>query len=380
MTVSRQVPRLSLHPALPRLLHPAAWWLWGAGMAVAASRTTNPFLLVLIALVVVWVVLERREPGMANPLLPFVVVGLVAIVLRVVMVSLLGDGVPGRVVLFTLPQLPLPDWATGIRLGGPVTWEAVLSAVYAGGRLAAVLVCFGAANALASPRRLLRYCPPRSTRSAPGGRGAHLRPAAGRRRRAGSTTARRLRGHAGHRAAEPVPATPCRCWRRRWTARWTLAASMDVPWLRPRRAPYSGARRRLTSASQLAGLGGRAGRPLRPARPPRPARRVLGAAAARGWALATTALVVGRVRATAHAATGPTRGRCPSGWSPSRASWPPRCWSGPRFARPAGDGAECDGRPATGRRCRCWRSWSACCRLGRPASAAACVAPALPQP
>ena len=49
-------------------------------MAVAASRTTNPFLLVLIMLVVALVVVERREPGLTNPLLPFVLVGLVAIV------------------------------------------------------------------------------------------------------------------------------------------------------------------------------------------------------------------------------------------------------------------------------------------------------------
>ena len=41
-----------MRSALPRLLHPAAWWLWGMGMAVAASRTTNPFLLILLVAVV----------------------------------------------------------------------------------------------------------------------------------------------------------------------------------------------------------------------------------------------------------------------------------------------------------------------------------------
>jgi formate hydrogenlyase subunit 4 len=39
-------------PRSPRLLHPAAWWLWGLAMAVAASRTTNPFLLALTIAVV----------------------------------------------------------------------------------------------------------------------------------------------------------------------------------------------------------------------------------------------------------------------------------------------------------------------------------------
>ena len=158
-TVQRPAPRRSLHPVLPRLLHPAAWWLWGGGMAVAASRTTNPFLLILIVLVVVLVVIERREPGLTNPLLPFVMIGLFAIVLRVVMVALLGDGVQGRVVLFTLPEIPLPEWTRGVRIGGPVTLEGLLMAIYEGLRLAAMLACLGACNALASPRRLLRYVP-----------------------------------------------------------------------------------------------------------------------------------------------------------------------------------------------------------------------------
>lgn len=148
----------TLHP-LPRLLHPAAWWVWGVGMAVAASRTLNPFLLLLIVAVVAWVVLERREVGTSNALAAFLVIGLVAIGLRIVMVTLLGGGVTGRVVLFRLPQVPLPDWTSGVRIGGAVTLEGTLFAVYQGLQLAAILACLGAVNALASPRRLLRYVP-----------------------------------------------------------------------------------------------------------------------------------------------------------------------------------------------------------------------------
>jgi energy-coupling factor transport system permease protein len=128
-------------------------------MAVAASRTTNPFLLLLIVAVVAWVVLERREVGATNALAAFLVIGLVAIGLRIVMVTLLGGGVPGRVVLFRLPEVPLPDWTSGVRIGGPVTLEGTLFAVYQGMQLAAILACLGAVNALASPRRLLRYVP-----------------------------------------------------------------------------------------------------------------------------------------------------------------------------------------------------------------------------
>ena len=145
--------------SLPRLLHPVAWWVWGVGMAVAASRTTNPLLLVLVVVAVGTVVLERREVGATNAFLPFLLVGLFAIGLRVVMSALLGGGVVGRVVIVRLPEVPLPDWTSGVRLGGAVTLEGLLAAAYEGMQLAAILACLGATNALASPRRLLRYVP-----------------------------------------------------------------------------------------------------------------------------------------------------------------------------------------------------------------------------
>ena len=146
-------------PRLPRLLHPAAWWAWAIGLAMAASRTTNPLLLALVVAVAGYVVASRRELGAASPFGAFLRLGLLVIGLRVLLQALLGGGVPGRTVLLTLPEIPLPVGSTGVRLGGAVTLEGVLAAAYDGARLAAILACIGAANALASPRRLLRYVP-----------------------------------------------------------------------------------------------------------------------------------------------------------------------------------------------------------------------------
>jgi energy-coupling factor transport system permease protein len=142
-----------------RLLHPAAWWLWGLGLATAASRTTNPAVLLLVVAVCVLVVTERRDPATPNPLAGFLAIGLAVVLLRVLVTALLGNGVHGETVLVTLPRVPLPDWLSGIRLGGPVALEPLLFSLYDALRLAAVLACLGAANALASPRRLLRYLP-----------------------------------------------------------------------------------------------------------------------------------------------------------------------------------------------------------------------------
>lgn len=144
---------------MPDRLHPGAWWLWALALATAASRTTNPWLLLLILAVAGYVVVSRRtsEPW-ANSYRIFVIFGMVAIGIRLALHALVG-GTGGATVLFTFPSLPLPDWARGIRLGGPVTAEGLLAAGYDGLRLATLLGCVGAANALASPKRLLRGLP-----------------------------------------------------------------------------------------------------------------------------------------------------------------------------------------------------------------------------
>jgi len=142
-----------------RGLHPGAWWLWAGCMAGAASRTTNPILLLLIGAVAVYVVAARRTSApWSRSIVVFLRLGLVVIVLRVLLVIVFGIRLPGHV-LFTLPHIPLPSWAAGVSIGGPVTAEAILQATLQGLRLAVVLVCFGAANSLASPYRLLRCLP-----------------------------------------------------------------------------------------------------------------------------------------------------------------------------------------------------------------------------
>jgi energy-coupling factor transport system permease protein len=68
-------------------------------------------------------------------------------------------GAMGSHLLVELPELPLPDWMTGVRIGGPVMADSVLAALYDGLRLATIVICFGAANSLANPKRLLRVLP-----------------------------------------------------------------------------------------------------------------------------------------------------------------------------------------------------------------------------
>lgn len=144
---------------LPRAVHPGAWWLWALGLATAAGRTTNPILLAMILAVCAFVVVRRRgDAPWALAFRMYLLVGAFIIVMRVVFRIVFGGG-QGDIVLFTLPQIPLPEWAAGIRLFGPVAVEQLLGGFYDGLRLATMVVCVGAANALANPKRMLKALP-----------------------------------------------------------------------------------------------------------------------------------------------------------------------------------------------------------------------------
>ncbi|HWD02203.1 MAG TPA: CbiQ family ECF transporter T component [Amycolatopsis sp.] len=142
-----------------RALHPGAWWVWALALAVAASRTTNPLLLALVIAVAGFVVVNRRgDAPWALAFRVYVWVAVVIVASRVLFRILVG-GEDGGHVLFTLPTIPLPAAAAGIELLGPTSAEELLGGFYDGLRLAAIVLCVGAANALANPKRLLKAVP-----------------------------------------------------------------------------------------------------------------------------------------------------------------------------------------------------------------------------
>ncbi|MET9918363.1 energy-coupling factor transporter transmembrane component T [Streptomyces sp. NPDC059605] len=155
-------PRRALAPAASRsnAVPAGAWWLWALGLATAASRTTNPLLLGLLVTVAGYVVAARRtDAPWARSYGTFIRIGLFVVAVRLVFSVLLGSPLPGTHTLFTLPEVPLPDWAKGVRIGGRVTAEQLVFALYEGAKLATLLICVGAANSLANPARLLKSLP-----------------------------------------------------------------------------------------------------------------------------------------------------------------------------------------------------------------------------
>jgi energy-coupling factor transport system permease protein len=117
-------------------------------------------LLVLVVLVACVTVLARRtDAPWALSFRLYLYLGLLVVTLRVVFRVLFGGGY-GSTMLVELPEIPLPDWAAGVTLLGPIMSEALLAGLYDGMRLAAIIICVGAANSLANPRRLLASLPP----------------------------------------------------------------------------------------------------------------------------------------------------------------------------------------------------------------------------
>lgn len=150
---------MTAHPRPERFLHPVAWWLWALALVAAASRTLNPILLTAIIAVAALVVAARRPLApWAGSFRAFLWLGAFVLVVRLSFEVLFGAPIPGTTV-FTLPEVTLPAWMAGTRLGGDVTLEALMFALYSGLQLVAILACVGAANSLANPTRLLKSVP-----------------------------------------------------------------------------------------------------------------------------------------------------------------------------------------------------------------------------
>jgi energy-coupling factor transport system permease protein len=124
---------------------------------VAASRTTNPLILaLLVAAVSVVVAWRRTEAPWAMAFRLYL--GLAGFIVLVRVGFRILFGADGTTILIGLPRIQLPE-PFAITLFGPVSAEALLSGLYGGCQLGAMVICVGAANALANPKRLLAAVP-----------------------------------------------------------------------------------------------------------------------------------------------------------------------------------------------------------------------------
>jgi len=144
---------------MTRTLHPLAWWIWAGSLAIAGAKGSSVLLAIAIVGVVAIVVHVKSENApWAKSFRWSLKVGLWVIGIRVLTGILIGVPTVGRT-LFTIPQIPLPSWMPGIRIGGNVTYERLVATGHDGIMLAAIIALLGAGASLASPHRLLRSLP-----------------------------------------------------------------------------------------------------------------------------------------------------------------------------------------------------------------------------
>lgn len=141
-----------------------AVWFWAAGVALAASRTSNPLLhLLILTALAVSVALARRVSAVsaASRRLfgTFLRIGLVTVAVRLGFGLIFGSGTTAGRLVFSVATLPLPAWTAGVSIGGPVTTGGLLASATAGLWLTTLLAAVAAANVLADPRELLRSVP-----------------------------------------------------------------------------------------------------------------------------------------------------------------------------------------------------------------------------
>lgn len=123
------------------------------------SLTHNLALIVLVCAAVTVVVVSRRSDApWARAMGLYLWMAGIIVLTRLAFQITIG-GIRYGTVLFTLPQIALPAWAAGIQIGGPVTLEGIVFTLSDAGRLAAMIICLGSANALANPKRALRSVP-----------------------------------------------------------------------------------------------------------------------------------------------------------------------------------------------------------------------------
>ena len=133
-----------------------SWWLWSFFLAAAAIRSQNNLFGLLLILLLTFVVSKYKNTNnWGNPFKLTLQLALAATLIRLFFAVLIGTPLPGKI-MFSIPQLELPDWLAGIRVGGDVTQERVVSVFTESLKFAVILIAFGAASALSSPIQVIK--------------------------------------------------------------------------------------------------------------------------------------------------------------------------------------------------------------------------------
>lgn len=142
------------------MIHPIAIWAWAFALAILQSRSTT--LSILIISTIIFISFFRFRQGKSrslsdqpNPIQIAIYFALFAAVIRLIFGIIIGVPQSGNI-LFTLPNLPLPNWLAGITIGGAVSLERLQLVGIEILKFSAVLVTFAFATSVTSVNQLIR--------------------------------------------------------------------------------------------------------------------------------------------------------------------------------------------------------------------------------
>ncbi len=142
-------------------IHPAFFWIWATFIATSVIRLDN-FTISTAAILAVLVTVRIAPKSSLRPSAFHLAIRLaaIAVFIRISVAILIGVPMPGKT-LFTIPQVTLPEFLVGIRLGGEVTSQRISGALNEALIFAALILLFGAANSLTTPTKILKVIPQR---------------------------------------------------------------------------------------------------------------------------------------------------------------------------------------------------------------------------
>jgi energy-coupling factor transport system permease protein len=138
-------------------LHATTWWTVALVVAFFATLSTNPILLTaLIVTCLVTMLLFRDQTLRSRSVVFYIAIALAVILIRIAFRIIFNQPDSFQVTALDLPLISFGDVMTFL---GPVSWQALKSALTDGLRLAAIILAIGMANTVANPRKLLRSTP-----------------------------------------------------------------------------------------------------------------------------------------------------------------------------------------------------------------------------
>lgn len=140
-------------------IHPIFFWLWATLLVTSLFRLDESLLSLTVIVGILILIRSTPREFVKNQAFNLALrLAVIAVVIRMIFAVIVGVPMPGQV-LFAIPEIQLPDFLVGIRIGGEVTSQRLSGALDEALLFAALILLFGAANSLTTPTKILKIIP-----------------------------------------------------------------------------------------------------------------------------------------------------------------------------------------------------------------------------